>query len=73
MVVVKFPDADTQDEAVGSLAGYFSVYLYRSGEVVVPEAALVALARENFSFTVLGKATDAQEMAASHYCPERNV
>jgi hypothetical protein len=64
MVVIKFADVETQDEAIGFLAGCFSVYLYRSGEVVMPEAALVPLARENFSFAVLGKATHAQEMAA---------
>jgi hypothetical protein len=64
MVVIKFADTDTQDEAIGFLAGYFSVYLQRSGEVIVPETALGALANENYSFTVMGKATDAQQMAA---------
>jgi hypothetical protein len=57
MVVIKFADVETQDEAVGFLAGHFSGRLLRSGEVIVPEAALEALANENFSFTVIGKAT----------------
>jgi hypothetical protein len=64
MVVIKFPDIDAQDEGIGFLAGYFSVYLQRSGEVIVPETALAALANENFFFTVVGKATDAQQTAA---------
>jgi hypothetical protein len=64
MVVIKFPDVETQDEAVGFLACYFSGRLLRTGEVIVPEEALEALAHENFSFTVIGKAPHAQEVAA---------
>ncbi len=64
MVVIKFPDVATQDRAVGFLAGSFSGRLLRSGEVIVPEAALQALVERNFSFTVIGKATYAQQMAA---------
>ncbi|HZT79525.1 MAG TPA: hypothetical protein VFA26_04870 [Gemmataceae bacterium] len=64
MVVIKFADVETQDEAIGFLAYHFSVYLYRSGEVIVPETALGALAYEGFSFTVLGKATHAQQETA---------
>ncbi len=57
MVVIRFSDVETQDEAVGFLATNFSGRLLRSGEVIVPEEALEALANENFSFTVLGRAT----------------
>lgn len=57
MVVIKFPNIETQDEAIGFLASHFSGRLLRSGEVIIPEAALAALAYENFSFTVLGRAT----------------
>jgi hypothetical protein len=64
MVVIRFPDTETQDEAVGFLAGFFSIYLQRSGEVIVPETVLEALASEGFSFTVMGRATNAQQMAA---------
>jgi hypothetical protein len=63
MVTIKFPDQETQDEAVGFLASHFSGRLLRSGEVIVPEEALVALANENFSFTVIGKTTS-EQMAA---------
>lgn len=57
MVSIKFPDRKTQNRAIGFLAGHFSGRLFRSGEVIVPEAALEALALENFSFTVIGRAT----------------
>lgn len=57
MVAIKFADRETQNEAVGFLAGRFSGRLLSSGEVIVPEAALEALVQENFSFTVLGRAT----------------
>jgi len=63
MITIKFPDAETQDEAVGFLASNFSGRLLRTGEVIVPEEALAALANENFSFTVIGKATH-EQMAA---------
>jgi hypothetical protein len=63
MVTIKFPDTETQDEAVGFLASNFSGRLLRSGEVIVPEEALAALANENFSFTVIGKTTY-EQMAA---------
>jgi hypothetical protein len=58
MVTIRFPDLATQDEAVGFLASHFFGRLLRSGEVIVPEEALAALANENFSFTVIGKTTD---------------
>lgn len=57
MVVIKFPDIQTQDRGVGFLLGRFSGRLLRTGEVIVPAVALVALAEENFSFTVIGRAT----------------
>jgi hypothetical protein len=64
MVTIKFPDTQTQDRAVGFLARAFSGRVLRSGEVIVPEAALEALAEKNFSFTVIGKTTYEQELAA---------
>lgn len=63
MVTIKFSDPESQDEAVGFLAGSFSGRLLRSGEIIVPEEALAALANENFSFTVIGK-TSYEEMAS---------
>lgn len=57
MVVIRFPDTKAQDRGVGFLMGRFSGRLLGTGEVIVPEAAVVALARANFTFTVLGRAT----------------
>jgi hypothetical protein len=64
MVTIKFPDTETQDRAVGFLAGSFSGHVLGSGEVIVPEAAIEALVERNFTFTVLGKATYQQQTAA---------
>lgn len=64
MVVIKFPDTDTLADAIGFLAESFSGHVLPSGEVIVPESALEALAAENFSFTVIGKATHDQALAA---------
>jgi hypothetical protein len=63
VVVIKFSDPDTDKRALGFLMGRFSGRVLRTGEVIVPEAALGALAEENYSFTVLGKPTY-EQMAA---------
>lgn len=64
MVVITFPDADTQKKALGFLLGRFSGKVLKSGEHLVPEAALAALASCNISFTVHGKATYEKQVAA---------
>jgi hypothetical protein len=64
MVVITFPDRETAKKAVGFLLGRFSGRLLKSGECIVPEAALEALAQRDFVFTVQGRATYAQQMAA---------
>jgi hypothetical protein len=64
MVVIRFPDRETEKEALGFLLGRFSGRVLRSGEHIVPEAALEALAAQNLSFTVMGKATYEQRVAA---------
>jgi hypothetical protein len=64
MVVIRFPDSETEKEAIGFLLGRFSGRVLRSGEHIVPEAALEALAQENIPFSVLGKATYEQQLAA---------
>jgi len=64
MVAITFPDQETAKKAVGFLLGRFSGRLLKSGECLVPEAALEALAHRGFVFTVRGKATYAQQMAA---------
>jgi len=62
MVIITFPDKATQKKALGFLLGRFSGTVLKSGEHIVPEAALAALADGNFVFTVRGK-VDEQEVA----------
>lgn len=57
MVVITFADRATEKRALGFLLGRFSGRVLRSGEHLVPEAALEALADQNIPFTVKGKAT----------------
>lgn len=46
------------------MIGRFSGRVLRSGEHIVPEAALEALADQSIPFTVLGKATYEQQVAS---------
>jgi hypothetical protein len=64
MVIITFPDDATEKKALGFLLGRFSGIALKSGEHIVPEAALVALARQNISFTVHGKASYEKQIAA---------
>ena len=64
MVTIIFPDRDTEKRALAFLLGRFSGRVLRSGEHLVPEAALEALADQNMPCTVQGKATYEQQMAA---------
>jgi hypothetical protein len=64
MVTITFPDRDAEKRALGFLLGRFSGRVLQTGEHLVPEAALEALADQGISFTVQGKATYEQQMAA---------
>jgi hypothetical protein len=64
MVTITFPDRDAEKRALAFLLGRFSGRVLRSGEHLVPEAALEALADQNIQFTVKGKTTYEQQMAA---------
>jgi hypothetical protein len=64
MVVITFPDSDTQKKALGFLLGRFSGKVLKSGEHIVPEAALEALAERGLTFTVLGKASYEKQVSA---------
>lgn len=64
MVTITFPDRETEKRALAFLLGRFSGRILKSGEHLVPEAALEALADQNIPFSVLGKATYEQQMAA---------
>ena len=64
MVIITFPDAETQKKALGFLLGRFSGKVLKTGEHIVPEAALAALAEGNITFTVHGKASYEKQVAA---------
>lgn len=64
MVIITFPDRETEKNALGFLMGRFSGRVLKSGEHIVPEAALEALADQNIPFSVKGKATYEQQVAA---------
>jgi hypothetical protein len=57
MISIRFPDAALERRALGYLAGRFSFKSKASGETLVPEEALRALAKEGIRFIVEGPAT----------------
>lgn len=64
MITITFPNHETEKRALAFLLGRFSGRVLKSGEHLVPEAALEALADQNIPFTVQGKATYDQQIAA---------
>jgi hypothetical protein len=67
MVIIRFPDSDTERRALGYLAGRFSGKTWPNGDTLVPEEALQHLAVEGLEFTVKGRPSYARE-----YAPLRN-
>ena len=55
MVIIRFPDEQTEIRALGYIAGRFSGKSWSNGETMVPEYALGHLAAEGFTFTVIGR------------------
>jgi len=64
MITITFSDRDTEKRALAFLLGRFSGHVLKSGEHLVPESALEALAHQNIPFTVRGTATYEQQLAA---------
>ena len=64
MVVITFPDKETQTKARGFLLRRFSGRVLKSGEHLFPEAAMAALAEANIPFTVHGKSSYEKQVAA---------
>jgi hypothetical protein len=56
MIIIRFPDAETERKALGKLAGRFAFKTWANGETMVPKMALSYLATENVAFTVVGPA-----------------
>ncbi len=57
MVIIRFPDEDTERKALGFLAGRASFKTRDDGETMVPSRALPLLANRGITFTVIGQAT----------------
>lgn len=64
MVVITFPTEEIQRRALGFLLKRFSGTALKTGEVIVPKAALAALAEQNITYTVLGTASYEKQIAA---------
>jgi hypothetical protein len=64
MVLIEFPDRETEKRALAFLVGRFSGKVLRGSRHIVPEAAVEALAGQNIPFTVKGTATYEQQVAA---------
>jgi hypothetical protein len=56
MIKLRFPNSDSERQALGYLAGRFPFKTYADGCTLVPESALSRLAMEGISFTVEGRA-----------------
>jgi hypothetical protein len=64
MVTITFPDREIEKRALAFLLGRFSGRVLRSGELVLPEADLEALADQDIPFTVKGKTAYQQQVGA---------
>jgi hypothetical protein len=64
MISIRFADRDTEKKALAFMLGRFPGRLLRTGEHSVSQAALEALSAQNIPFTLLGKDTDEQQLAA---------
>ncbi len=69
MITITFPNREAEKRAVGYLLGRFSGRILKTGEHIVPEAALEALAMQGIQFTVLGKTTYEQHFEAIRDTP----
>src|SRR5438477_8436458 len=64
LIRIRFADGESKRAALGFLAGRFSFTSYHTGEILVVEDALAALALQGISFTVEGPATYAEAIPA---------
>ena len=55
-ILIRFPDQETEQRALGKLIPRFSGKSWVSGETAVPAQALGFLAEQNIQFTVIGPA-----------------
>ncbi len=64
MILIRFADVAAERRALGALAGRFSFTSWKTGETVVPEAALAFLALEGIPFQVEGPASHGKAVPA---------
>jgi hypothetical protein len=64
MVLIQFPDRETEIKGLTVLMKGFSGKVLRGGLHIVPEPALAALTAQNIAYTVKGPATYEHEVAA---------
>jgi hypothetical protein len=64
MIRIHFADESAKRQALGFLAGRYSFKSWATGEMLVPDYALPALARQGIPFIVDGRATYEQIIAA---------
>ena len=57
MVIITFPDREAEKRALGFLPGRFSGRVLKTGEHLVPKAALKVLTSENIPFTIQDKSS----------------
>ena len=64
LIRIRFPDHESKRRTLGYLAGRFSFTSYATGEVLVVEPVLPALAVEGIPFIAEGPATYAEAIPA---------
>ena len=64
MVLIQFPDRETEIKGLTVLLNGYSGKVLRGGLHIVPESALDALNTQNIPYTVKGTATYEHEVAA---------
>ncbi len=64
MILIQFPDRETEVKGLSVLMKGFSGKVLRGGLHIVPEPALEALAAQKIPYTVKGPATYEYEVAA---------
>lgn len=64
MMLIQFPDRETEVRALSFMIGRFPGKVMRDHLHIVPDAALDALKEQNIPFVEKGKATYEQQMAA---------
>jgi len=57
VIIIRFPDSESERRALGHLAGRFSFKSWANGDTMVSERAVASLAAEGIRFSVEGPAS----------------